>query len=280
VGAKSASRSAERQILWFVLTQTAFGQHVRAVGQSASVARRTGIPRDRTRIIAFVIAGLCAAFTGVLLASALAGGETTAGDGYMLQSFAAAFLGSAVLRDGEFHQVGTFLGVVTVAVGFNELAILGAPTYAQYVFSGGVLVIIVAFRQRVGTMPRAGPADGERPLPSPTRAGQASAMQEELKEGDVAMGEPDPKSMSPVSSTKEGTRRLPVVEVHDVYKQFGGVHALSGVSLSIWPGETVGLVGDNGSGKSTPVNIISGVSAPSRGSLKLAAMDAETHHGG
>ena len=130
-------------ILWFVLTQTSFGQHVRAVGQGASVARRTGIPVDRTRIIAFIIAGLCAAFTGALLGSVLAGGETTAGDSYMLQSFAAAFLGSAALRDGEFHQVGTFLGVLTVAVGFNGLAILGAPTWTQYVFSGGLLVVAV-----------------------------------------------------------------------------------------------------------------------------------------
>lgn len=130
-------------ILWFVLTQTSFGQHVRAVGQGSSVARRTGIPVDRTRIIAFIIAGLCAAFTGALLGSVLAGGETTAGDSYMLQSFAAAFLGSAALRDGEFHQVGTFLGVLTVAVGFNGLAILGAPTWTQYVFSGGLLVVAV-----------------------------------------------------------------------------------------------------------------------------------------
>lgn len=131
-------------VLWFLMTQTSFGQHVRAVGQSANVARRAGISVDRTRILSFVIAGFCAAFTGLLLASILSGSETTAGDGYMLQSFAAAFLGSAALRDGEFHQVGTFLGVLTIAVGFNGLAIVGAATWWQYVFSGGLLVVAVA----------------------------------------------------------------------------------------------------------------------------------------
>jgi ABC-type sugar transport system ATPase subunit len=76
--------------------------------------------------------------------------------------------------------------------------------------------------------------------------------------------------MSPELSTSVGSRGLPLVEAHDVHKLFGGVHALSGVSLSIWQGETVGLVGDNGSGKTTLVNILSGVYVPSKGSISVA----------
>ena len=55
-----------------------------------------------------------------------------------------------------------------------------------------------------------------------------------------------------------------------MHKLFGGVHALSGVSLSIGQGETVGLVGDNGSGKTTLVNLLSGVYLPSSGSISVA----------
>ena len=53
-----------------------------------------------------------------------------------LTSFAAAFLGSAALKEGQFHILGTLIGVLTVAVGNNGLAMIGAPIFTQYVFSG------------------------------------------------------------------------------------------------------------------------------------------------
>jgi ribose transport system permease protein len=62
----------------------------------------------------------------------------------MLTSFAAAFLGSAVLREGQFHIVGTLIGVLTVAVGNNGLAMIGAPIFTQYLFAGALLVVAVA----------------------------------------------------------------------------------------------------------------------------------------
>ena len=78
------------------------------------------------------------------MAARLGSGEPTAGDGYLLEAFAAVFLGSAALRDGEFHIIGTFIGVLLVGVAFNGLGILGAPTFYQYVFQGALLVIAVA----------------------------------------------------------------------------------------------------------------------------------------
>jgi ribose transport system permease protein len=79
-----------------------------------------------------------------LLAASLGSGDANAGDVYLLQAFAAAFLGSAALRDGEFHIIGTVLGVLTVAVGFNGLAIFSAPVFTQYLFAGGLLIVAVA----------------------------------------------------------------------------------------------------------------------------------------
>jgi ribose transport system permease protein len=131
-------------LLWVILNRTVQGQHIKAVGKSPETARRAGIAVDRTRVIAFAVAGTCAALTGVLLASNLGSGQVTAGDGYMLNAFAAAYLGSAALHQGEFHIVGTLIGVLTVAIGNNGLAILGAPIFTQYMFSGGLLVIAVA----------------------------------------------------------------------------------------------------------------------------------------
>jgi ribose transport system permease protein len=131
-------------VLWVLLNRTVQGQHIKAIGVNPETSRRAGIAVDRSRIVTFAVAGTCAAITGVLLASNLGSGQVTAGDGYMLDSFAAAFLGSAALREGQFHIVGTLIGVLTVAIGNNGLAMIGAPIFTQYVFSGGLLVLAVA----------------------------------------------------------------------------------------------------------------------------------------
>ncbi len=50
----------------------------------------------------------------------------------------------------------------------------------------------------------------------------------------------------------------PILEIHDVRKSFGGVHALAGCGFSVGEGEIVGLIGPNGSGKTTLFNTIVG----------------------
>jgi rhamnose transport system ATP-binding protein len=55
------------------------------------------------------------------------------------------------------------------------------------------------------------------------------------------------------------------VELEDIWRSFGGVRALKGVSLTIRGGEVLGLVGENGAGKSTLVKILTGVLEPDRG---------------
>ena len=121
------------------------GQHIKAIGVSPESARRAGVAVDRaSRIVAFAIASTCAATGGVLMASNLGSGQVTAGDSFMLTSFSAAFLGSAALREGQFHIIGTLIGVLTVAVGNNGLAMIGAPIFTQFVFAGSLLVTAVA----------------------------------------------------------------------------------------------------------------------------------------
>lgn len=65
----------------------------------------------------------------------------------------------------------------------------------------------------------------------------------------------------------------PVLELHNVHKTFAGITAVEDFSLDLHAGEIVALVGDNGAGKSTLVKIISGVHAPTSGSIRLAGED-------
>jgi branched-chain amino acid transport system ATP-binding protein len=57
----------------------------------------------------------------------------------------------------------------------------------------------------------------------------------------------------------------PILTVTGVVKRFGGFHALDGLSFHVSPGEILGLVGPNGSGKTTAINVISGLYAPDGG---------------
>jgi ribose transport system permease protein len=130
-------------VLWVMVERTSLGQNIQAVGGNPVAARLSGIAVDRIKIIGFIVAGVCAALTGILLASSLGSGTPAAADSYLLSAFAAVFLGSATLRDGEFHIIGTCVGVLIIAVGFNGLAIFGAPTFYQYLFQGLILILAV-----------------------------------------------------------------------------------------------------------------------------------------
>jgi branched-chain amino acid transport system ATP-binding protein len=61
-----------------------------------------------------------------------------------------------------------------------------------------------------------------------------------------------------------------LLEVRDLRLRFGGIQALAGVSLELGEGETLGLVGPNGSGKTSLLNCIGGFYAPSEGSITFA----------
>ena len=62
---------------------------------------------------------------------------------------------------------------------------------------------------------------------------------------------------------------LPRIRVSGIKKAFGSIQALRGVDLAVWPGEVVGLVGDNAAGKSTLTKIVSGAYVPDEGSIEV-----------
>ena len=137
-------------VLWTLLNRTVTGQSMQAVGGNPVAARLSGLRVDRVRVIAFMIAGACAAVAGVLLASTSGQAASDGADGYLLTAFAACFFGTAVLSNGQFHIVGTLVGVLTVGIGFNAIALIGLATYYQFLFQGALLIVGVG----VGTFAR------------------------------------------------------------------------------------------------------------------------------
>lgn len=131
-------------VLWVIINKTELGQRIQAVGGNAQASELSGIHVGMTKTIAFMISAVCAGMTGILLSSVIGSGTTNAGDSYLMNAFAAVYLGSATLKDGEFHILGTFIGVFIINIGFNGLAIFGVPTFFQYIFQGVILVGAVA----------------------------------------------------------------------------------------------------------------------------------------
>ncbi len=77
--------------------------------------------------------------------------------------------------------------------------------------------------------------------------------------------------MSAAADVRAGAE--PILEVRDLSKDFGGLHAVSHVSLTVLPGEIVGIIGPNGSGKSTLFNLLSRLLPPSGGTIRFAGRD-------
>lgn len=64
-------------------------------------------------------------------------------------------------------------------------------------------------------------------------------------------------------------KKRPFFETKDIYKSFGHVQALRGVSMNAYEGEVLAIVGDNGAGKSTLIKILSGVLHPDSGLVRI-----------
>ena len=129
--------------IWYVYEFTPFGRRLLFTGGNREAARLSGIKVGRVRTTAFVSASLIAAFAGVLLAGALGAVDPVSGHAYLLQPYAAAFLGTTVIQFRRFNAIGTVIGVYLLAVGVSGLQLLGVDAWVSDVFNGAVLIVAV-----------------------------------------------------------------------------------------------------------------------------------------
>jgi ABC-2 type transport system ATP-binding protein len=67
----------------------------------------------------------------------------------------------------------------------------------------------------------------------------------------------------------------PIIQVEDLFKNYGAVEALRGVSFAVEEGEVFGLLGPNGAGKTTTVEILEGMRTPDRGTALVCGLDPQ-----
>ena len=129
-------------VLWLLLEHTQAGRNLYAIGGNAEASRLSGIAVKRYGLLALGISGACAGLAGIMAAASLGAGRPQGvGDTYLLNAFAAVFIGASTLRPGQFHILGTIIGVLLIGVINNGLSILGAQTYWQYIVQGLLLMV-------------------------------------------------------------------------------------------------------------------------------------------
>jgi ribose transport system permease protein len=128
---------------WYVLRYTPLGRYLIFTGASRDVARLSGLPVRELRLGAFVVGAGIASLAGVLLAGTLGGEDPSAGVGFLLPAYAAAFLGATVVTPGQFNPWGALVAVYFLMTGITGLQLLGLADWIQDVFYGATLIVAV-----------------------------------------------------------------------------------------------------------------------------------------
>jgi ribose transport system permease protein len=139
-------------VFGYILVFTPLGRHMRFVGSNREVSRLAGIRVNRIRFGAFVAAALVAGVGGIIASAGLGGFNPSDSPTYLLPTFAAVFLGTAVVVPGKFNPLGTLVAIYFLATGIQGLEDLGAASWVTDVFYGGVLVVAVAITTQVQRM--------------------------------------------------------------------------------------------------------------------------------
>ena len=130
---------------------TRLGRGLLAIGNNEHIARSSGIPVTRYKIMAFATAGLLSGLAGILATMQLGSGSPDIGYGQLFTVIPAAVIGGTALGGGEGGVMRSSLGVILLIVLNNGLVLAGVdPDYQQAVI-GSILIITivaVAFPQR------------------------------------------------------------------------------------------------------------------------------------
>jgi ribose transport system permease protein len=122
---------------------TKFGRDLYASGGNVEAAHLAGINVARSRLVTYLISGLLAAVSGVLLSSLLNSSSPHIGLDTPLWALAASIMGGASLLGGKGSTVGTLFGVLSLGILANGMNLVGVPTYYQIGVKALILILVV-----------------------------------------------------------------------------------------------------------------------------------------
>jgi ribose transport system permease protein len=128
----------------FIMRRTAYGLRVYALGGNRFAAEIAGVRSKGILFSVYVISGLLAGLSGLMLSSRVVTGAPNLGQGYELDAIAAVVIGGASLMGGRGTVWGTAVGLLLIQTINNGLDLLLVPAYWQNVIKGVIIVAAVA----------------------------------------------------------------------------------------------------------------------------------------
>lgn len=133
-------------VVWLPFRRSVLGRACYAVGSAEGAAYMSGVPVARSRLAAYVLAGLLAAMAGLLLSLEALSGEASApqAGAYTLNSIAAVVVGGTSLFGGSGGMVGSVIGAFVLRTIGDLLFVFDAPPLWQPLFEGVILLAAVS----------------------------------------------------------------------------------------------------------------------------------------
>jgi simple sugar transport system permease protein len=126
------------------LNHTKYGRFFYMIGSNQEAAKLSGIPVKKYKTMAYMMSGFIAAVAGLVLGARMGSGEVSAGDPYLMDSVAAAFIGFSVFGIGRPNALGTILGALLMGTLLNGLVMMNFPYYSQDIVKGIVLILALS----------------------------------------------------------------------------------------------------------------------------------------
>ncbi len=126
--------------IWLLLNRSVTGRNIMAVGGNAVSAESSGINVVKTKITAFVICAVMAAFAGLYISAYAKSGSPVIGTAYSQNSITAAAVGGASLAGGRASALGCIAAVFILSIVNNILNLMHVSSYYQYVMTGVILM--------------------------------------------------------------------------------------------------------------------------------------------
>ena len=134
-------------VIWYVLSQTAWGRHVHAIGDDPDAAMLSGIRINQTLISVYVVAGVICGFAAWVAIGRVGTISPIAFDTVNLGSITAVVIGGTSLFGGRGSIVGSVLGAIIVGVFNTGLSLAGVDDYWQMFAAGCLVIVAVALDQ-------------------------------------------------------------------------------------------------------------------------------------